>query len=139
MRDDINGEAAGSTEFADSRISPQLSIEISQHVGRTCVMLYGELDGASVHAVWDRLAELLPTLTGDLVLDIAGLSFLDSTGLSLFITLHKNLESKGQRLIVFSPTPVARRLLEITRLDSLLNVDPTVRKNDYRKDVSEVE
>ena len=76
--------------------------------------------------LWDQ-RKLMPDLTGDLVLDIAGLSFVDSTGLGLFVTLHKTLESVGKRLIVFSPTPMARRILEISSLDVLLHIEPPLR------------
>lgn len=102
-----------------------LTIDVRELDGRTCVILTGELDDASASPLQDRLADVTGDLGGDLVLDIAGLTFVDSTGLSLFVVLHKNLESAGHQLVLLGPTPMARRLFEITKLDGLLCIEPT--------------
>jgi anti-sigma B factor antagonist len=125
LRDTFEDDHARLTPMA-STAALQLSMAVTQSHDGTCVTLIGELDDASVPLLRDRLAELTGELVGDLVLDIAGLSFVDSTGLGLFVTVHKNLEERGRRLILLGPTPMARRILEITRLDSVLHVEPAI-------------
>ena len=46
-------------------------------------------------ALQAQLADPTAELAGDLVLDIAGLAFVDSTGLALFVLLHKRLANTG--------------------------------------------
>ncbi len=107
--------------------SPALTMDVSEQSGRTCVTLIGELDGASAPALQAHLADLTGELAGDLVLDIAGLTFVDSTGLALFVLLHKRLDNTGHELILLHPAPMARRIMQITKLDSLLRIEPPSR------------
>jgi anti-sigma B factor antagonist len=102
-----------------------LTIDVGEREGRTCVTLSGELDGASVPPLREQLVDLTGTIAGDLVLDIGGLSFLDSTALTLLVVLHKRLSSTGQQLILSHPTPMAVRLFQITGLDSVLRTEPS--------------
>jgi anti-anti-sigma factor len=139
MLEEITGNEVNWPRTADSRPAPPLAIEVTQLHDRTCVRLYGELDDASVPPLRDRLANLVADLVGDLVLDIAGLSFEDSTGLGLFVTLHKNLESRGRQFILFGPTPMARRILEITGLNSILRIEPNLRMTGRGAGASEVQ
>jgi anti-sigma B factor antagonist len=109
----------------NSRPEPPLSIEVNRLHDRTRVMLRGELDDLSAPLLRDRLADLLDTdLDGALALDIAGVTFVDSTGLSLMIQLHKNLNVRDRQLIILNPTAMARRLFMITGLDDVFSLEP---------------
>jgi anti-sigma B factor antagonist len=70
------------------------------------------------------LVDVNATLEGDLVLDIRQLSFIDSTGLSVFVSQHKKLSAKGQRLVIQAPTAMALRLFQITGLVDVLTIEP---------------
>ena len=108
----------------DSRAVAPLAIDTAQLPDRLCVKLYGELDGASAPLLRDRLASFISEPLGDLIIDLSDLTFLDSSGLALFVTMHKQLERAGQRLVLVGPTPMARRVLEITRLNTILHIEP---------------
>jgi anti-anti-sigma factor len=54
------------------------------------------------------------------VVDFTELSFIDSSGLSVLVEAHKRARDRGGVFVVRNPTPMLRRLLDITRLDSLL-------------------
>ena len=101
------------------------TVSVDERGGRTCVALTGELDGASAPALQAQLANLTDEPGGDLVLELAGLTFVDSTGLALFVSLHKRLATLGHELVLKGASPVARRLFQITKLDELLNIEPT--------------
>jgi anti-sigma B factor antagonist len=101
-----------------------LGFSASQRDGHMQVEVVGELDEATAPLLREHLASLLTDLVGDLVIDISGLTFVDSTGLSLFLTMHKRLDAEGKRLVIFAPTPKVRRVMEITRLDGYLHVQP---------------
>jgi anti-sigma B factor antagonist len=125
MLKDIGGNRTNWNSSLNSRPGPPLSIEVTRLYDRTCVMLHGELDDLSAPLLRDQLADLIASdLSGDLALDIAGVTFVDSTGLSVLIQLHKNLAARGRQLTLFYPTSMARRLLMITGLDDVLHLEP---------------
>jgi anti-sigma B factor antagonist len=101
-----------------------LQILVSQRAAHTYVVLAGELDGATAPFLVRTLVEVNDTLEGDLVLDIKQLSFIDSTGLSVFVSQQKKLFSKGKRMVIYAPTPMALRLFQITGLDDVLTIEP---------------
>jgi anti-sigma B factor antagonist len=101
-----------------------LQILVSHLKEHAYVVLAGELDGATAPFLVRTLVEVNETLEGDLVLDIKKLSFIDSTGLSVFVSQHKTLSAKGRKLVIYAPTAMARRLFQITGLEEVLTIEP---------------
>jgi anti-sigma B factor antagonist len=60
---------------------------------------------------------------GDLVLDLSGVEFVDSSGLRVLIELHQNRSRAGDTLVLRTPSPAVRRLLEISGVADYLTVD----------------
>ena len=112
------------SEAAAEEKPPPLRVVVRPEEGRTTVIVAGELDDSTAPELRERLAQVTTDLVGDLVLDIGLLTFVDSTGLALFVAQHKKLLSQGFGLTISSPSPMARRLLEITGLTQLLSIEP---------------
>jgi anti-anti-sigma factor len=72
----------------------------------------GELDLLTVPQLRDVLRDL-SDLERDVVLDVAGVSFVDSSGLGLLIAMARATKARGPSLILRSPSPAVRRLLGI--------------------------
>jgi anti-sigma B factor antagonist len=51
-------------------------------------------------------------------------TFLDSTGLGVFVAAHRAAEERGATLALVDPGPVVRMVLEVTDLFDLLVADP---------------
>jgi anti-sigma B factor antagonist len=90
----------------------------------TTVALSGDLDPATA----PQLDEVLLRLSGEaevkrVVLDLAELSFLDSSGLRVFVTAREALISRGADLVLRRPTANVSRLLDITGLGEIIEVD----------------
>jgi len=49
-------------------------------------------------------------------IDLSGLTFIDSSGLSELVKLHNELRERHGVLVVLNPTPTVERVLEITGL-----------------------
>lgn len=60
---------------------------------------------------------------GRLVLDVAGLNYLTSAAVGVVAGMQRRLNGVGQRLLVRRPTPGILRLLRVTRLDTVLDVE----------------
>jgi anti-sigma B factor antagonist len=114
----------GMNSIDGSRRSPSLGVIKTRKDGRVRVAFMGELDGATAPSARPTLAEVAQNLVGDLELDIGLLTIADATGLSLLVTLHKQLAARGRKLVMVAPTAGARRLFEITGLNQILSIEP---------------
>jgi anti-sigma B factor antagonist len=86
------------------------------------VMLTGELDMATAPDLADVLDSLLAAEPGDIVVDLAELSFIDSSGLAVLVTTQTTLHEQGRRLSLRSPRRHAVKVLEIAGLMEFLDV-----------------
>jgi anti-sigma B factor antagonist len=82
------------------------------------VRVSGELDLAAVPALRHRLC----TLDGDVHLECSGLTFIDASGVRLFVAIHQACERRGAKLVLVNPARCLTRLLALTRLDAVLTV-----------------
>ncbi len=94
-------------------MSENFSVSITDIGDVHIVRLRGELDMASADGLTDRLVEIAGPIV---VVDLADLSFVDSTGLSALIVTRNRMEGNGDVLLVTRPQPNVRRVLEITGL-----------------------
>jgi anti-sigma B factor antagonist len=61
-----------------------------------------------------------------LVLDLSHVKYIDSSGLSAILTGHRLWKSRGGFALAGEMSPMVRKLIEISRLDSILEHKPTV-------------
>ena len=101
-----------------------LEIDVQVADERTLVTLSGELDASTATLLYDQLSDLEVEDVQHVVLDLAKVTFMDSTGLSVIVTEHKRMQHSGGSLTIFAPPSSVRRLFEITGLDSVLDVVP---------------
>jgi anti-sigma B factor antagonist len=101
-----------------------LDLDVQRSEERTLVTVSGELDAATASYLYDRLAELEVEGVTNVVLDLAGLNFMDSTGLGVIVTEHKRVQRGGGTLTIFSPSSPVRRLFEMTGLTHCLDIVP---------------
>jgi anti-anti-sigma factor len=100
-------------------MTPEIfDIAISQH-DRVCIVrMSGELDLASS----DRLAALLAELSdATVVVDLADLTFIDSSGIAALVAAKDRLESAGRELVLTRPQPNVDRVLEMTGLEQWIS------------------
>lgn len=90
------------------------------------VHLIGELDAANVETLSDRVLPLLDRADRTMVLDLSGVTFCGSAGLSLFIRLHNAACAQGGDLVICSPTDAVLRTIRLCRLDDVLTVVPAL-------------
>jgi anti-sigma B factor antagonist len=88
--------------------------------GPASLRLSGEIDAHSAASLAHRLAEASAAKV--LQLDLAEVGFIDSSGLRVLLAVHRDREGRGCRLELVDPSPVVRRLLELTALDRHLHL-----------------
>jgi len=63
---------------------------------------------------------------GKVVLDLSGVSSIDSAGIGELVLLHTWAQSRNADLKWASPSPLVRDLLDLTNLDSVLDIHPSL-------------
>jgi len=74
----------------------------------------------------DRMTALLLAAVDDapvVAVDLAGVTFMDSSGLHALITAHQSAQRRGRQLYVRGATGVVGALLELTGLAGVLHRD----------------
>jgi anti-anti-sigma factor len=93
--------------------------------GMCVVRLDGELDIAAAGEVSNALSRVWDDGAGTVVMDLRGLSFMDSTGLRIIVQSDATARQAGKRFQIIRPPAPVQRLFEITDLQSRLEfVDP---------------
>ncbi len=87
------------------------------------VALSGEIDEDTSGALLLRLPQIAAGSTGDVVLDMDMVSFIDSSGLRALLDLRRRMTSEGRRLLVRNASGPVRRLLELSGMDGLLSLE----------------
>ena len=104
---------------------PQFEVSV-EHSGTTAIVrLAGELDIATAPA----LAEALHALEAPcdrIILDVATLEFIDSTGLRLAVIEHGRATMDGFEFVIAGATGPVLKVLRLTGLDVTLPLAPDV-------------
>jgi anti-sigma B factor antagonist len=87
------------------------------------VALRGEIDAHSAPGLADRFSTL-PAGDDDVVIDMAEVSFMDSSGLRVLLDLHQRAGQAGRRLVLLTPSQTVTRLLEVSGLLDHFIVEP---------------
>jgi len=84
--------------------------------------LTGELDLASTVELSASMDELL--VTGkDIVVEMAALRFIDSTGMAVLVRAHKAAEQGGHSLTLRHPLPNVAKTLSLAGLDRVFTIE----------------
>lgn len=86
---------------------------------RTVVHVGGEIDIASADRLREKVAHLLSAGRTDLLVDLTGVTFMDSTGLGLLVGTLKRVRLAGGRLDLVVDS---ERLLKVFRITGLTQV-----------------
>jgi anti-sigma B factor antagonist len=101
----------------------QFEAKTSAEAGQIVVSLAGECD----LAVRDELSSALLAAVGAadvVVVDVAGLRFLDSSGVHGLVMAHHAAQQRGARLSVINAGGVVAQVLDITGVGDLLRPPP---------------
>jgi anti-sigma B factor antagonist len=97
---------------------PEFELTVSSDDGVRVVAVSGELD-------LDTMVELGAALAGDnafatTVIDLRGLTFIDSSGVSGLMSAARRARDAGSRLVCVPGTPQIQRIFELTGVDTAL-------------------
>lgn len=116
------------TEIHDAARSGRPVIDLSTVGGIRVVTVSGEID----HTVRDRLGQALLPPDGSTrprtVIDLSGVTFMDSSGINALINAHHAIEESDGWLRLAGPRESVVRIMQLVGIDALIPCYPTLRQ-----------
>jgi anti-sigma B factor antagonist len=99
------------------------AVDVTTDPTGATVKVEGDLDLASAPLVMDRTLPVLDPAGGELTLDLTGVGFCDSSGITALIKLRQRCDESGWRLRTVNLQPSVRRIVvDFGGLGDYLNV-----------------
>src|SRR3954452_4660244 len=83
---------------------------------------HGEIDRATAPELKQCLLDVVETDADCVIVDLTEVSFIDSTGLKVFLSTQGRLAARGGRMLIVCPDPILRRLFEVSGVLELLGL-----------------
>ena len=108
-----------------------LSIEITSVAnGNQRVALAGRLDTHTYGDLDERLAPVLASTVGSLVLDLAGLEYISSAGVRSIFKARKAMAGRGGKVVVVNPQPQIQKVFDVVKAVPLNEIFTSVAEAD---------
>ncbi len=107
---------------ADSR----LQIDTLPDGGGAVLRITGDLNMHTCTELRARLLELIEQQPGRLIVDLSGVGYIDSSGVSTMIEAKRRLERAGGRIVLAGLQARVRSVFEIAKLDRYFKIAPGV-------------
>jgi anti-sigma B factor antagonist len=101
-------------------VAREYEVEVERGKGHAVVRVSGEFDLAATHAVEDALLSVEDGKNGVIVLDLRGVTFLDSTGLRTITSADHRARGAGPELRIVRGAEQVQKLLYVTGMDKIL-------------------
>lgn len=128
--DNEGGEASGPADAESGALRRalrprgpiRLGIEVKKRPDGVSVLFSGEIDVLTTPRLAAELNGVVRRSTGDLVVDLRAVEFMDSAGLQILLSTQRRLSQASRRLSVVCDEGPVRRVIELTRLGEVLGL-----------------
>lgn len=103
-----------------------LRLSVENRNGHVLVRAVGELDMSTAPSLTTAAGNAFADGYQLLMLDLSGISFMDSTGLSALLAVHREAVARDAHAAIIAPSDNALRVLEMLGVDQVLNIYPTL-------------
>ncbi|MGN6868851.1 MAG: STAS domain-containing protein [Solirubrobacteraceae bacterium] len=104
-------------------VSTDLSIQRRDDDRGVVLTLFGELDVVSAPTLQRTLSEVLEQPHARVMLDLNGLRFVDSAGVSVLIKAKQRAQANGRTLVLRRPTEQLERVFALVGLADWLEIE----------------
>ena len=98
-------------------------VDVVHPDGHAVALVRGEMDH-DAPGLWEWLEDSVRQGQRRIVVDLGGVSFLDPAGVRSLLRATKRLREEGGELTLRSPTPLVRKVLEVTGVTKVVLVGP---------------
>jgi len=114
----ITSQDAGAGRAGSLRID----VTIHDRLSATVVLL-GRLDAVEAPALREQFAEVFRAGAVTVVVDLVGVTFIDSAGLAALVRARRDAQSVGGDLVLIKPVdPAALRVFRLTQFDEVFQM-----------------
>ena len=105
-----------------------MDLQLSARAGRACTVVWvsGELDMDTRRQLQDTLRDVVDSCARQVVMDLAEVPFMDSSGLGLLVEVIRALRDRGGRLCLAAVQAPVRNVLTLSAVDQVVDLYDTV-------------
>ncbi|MCR9142787.1 MAG: STAS domain-containing protein [bacterium] len=100
----------------------ELDYSVEERSDHRILILKGKLVLHNVEQFRDEFLKIVEQDRKNIHFNIKGLSFIDSSGMGLLITLNRKLQAGQRELVIVQPGEAIQKILHIAGLDKVFNV-----------------
>ena len=100
---------------------------VKSEAGLTVVALDGRLDAGAVEEIRERFLAETTSRGHPVVVDVAGVTFLASLGIWMFVEAAKALQPHGAKLALVGPQPLVEKSLRASGFAAMVGIHPDLR------------
>ncbi|MBI1207549.1 MAG: anti-sigma factor antagonist [Azospirillum sp.] len=97
--------------------------QIEKHASSIEFRLAGELVSTDRKTFEAAIPDLLETSPREIVVDLKRLSYMDSVGLGMLVTLYERARNNGAAVVLRQPQGTVKKLLETAAFDRLMRIE----------------
>jgi anti-sigma B factor antagonist len=102
------------------------SFERNERDGVTVLSLAGNLDAATAHTLKAEVVAIADAKKTKVIVDLAKLTLIDSTGVGVLISLFKRTRAIGGQVFFAALSGQPKEIFRLLRLDRSLDLHPSV-------------
>jgi anti-anti-sigma factor len=110
---------------------PALTVLTTWRMHDAVVTTCGDIDITTTGQLTHRLRQVLGIRPRQLTIDLSGTRYIDAAGCRVLARTALTLPP-GQTLTLRSPSPIARRIFQLTGLDELCRIEPAASPHTTR-------
>ena len=102
-----------------------MDIKVRHAENVTILELGGSLDISNAHQIRRAVVDTIATESAQVVMNLHGLHFVDSSGLAALVQGLKRAREQNGNLTLCNLQPPVRMILELTRFDKVFDIFPS--------------
>jgi anti-sigma B factor antagonist len=122
--------------MSNSQVTPfdLVRLEVDGH---PVLVVYGELDMVSSPRLHEALSEVINAKASAILVDMANVTFIDSSGLGALVVAHRHLAEAGSELRLVAVPERLANIFQITGLSERFRIFPDMHSATEQTEVSE--
>ncbi|MHB1458165.1 MAG: STAS domain-containing protein [Armatimonadota bacterium] len=100
----------------------KLQVSTDQILGTPVITANGDIDIYSVASFRSSINEVLDTGANELIIDLKGVEYVDSSGFGALLGATKRVKPIGGKIILVGCSPSVARMMRITQLDTIFEI-----------------
>jgi anti-sigma B factor antagonist len=118
--------------MSDSSVTPFDLVRMDVE-GHPVIVVYGELDVLNSPKLHEAISDAISEKPSAILVDMANVTFIDSSGLGALVVAHRHLAEAGGELRLVAVTDSSAKIFEMTGLSERFQIFPDVRSATERE------